>query len=206
MRSRQTFFSTFECVIDVIVSRWQLMSIITTVKFNSLIQSCSFTNQRSANIHYLRTFIEKQIGVRLNRALLKHIHLKLKIRPWKYISAFDLEYNTIFIQNKNLSKSQGIQGFLKWRKRRHNAHNAQNALTLKEMGLLCVIVGFIVEQGDREWNPLSGTGAYPCVCCFFFNRKDSVINACNLSDRQRERKFNFVWKGTRKHEQKGERK
>lgn len=44
------------------------------------------------------------------------------------------------------------------------------------------------------------------VSVVFFNRKDSVINACNLSDRQRERKFHFMWKRTRKHEQKEERK
>lgn len=81
---------------------------------------------------------------------------------------------------------------MKLRKHRHNAHNAQNALTLKEMGLLCVIVGFIVEQGDRERNPLSGTGTYPSFCVVAFNRKDSVTNACNLGDRQRERKLNFV--------------
>ncbi len=36
-------------------------------------------------------------------------------------------HNTVFIQNKNLSKCQGIQGFFKWRK---HCRNAQNTLWL----------------------------------------------------------------------------
>lgn len=55
------------------------------------------------------------------------------------------------------------------------------------MGLLCVIVGFIVEQGDRERNPLSGTGAYPSFCVVSFNQRTlSQTHVISVTDRGSE--------------------
>ncbi len=132
----------------------------------------------------------KQKGVRPGTSEVYHI--KWPVSVYIYIS---LSIITFLSRTNTWASVKEYNIF--WNE--ENKQCTKHSLTHKEMGLLCVIVGFIVAQGDREQNPLSGTGAYPSFCVVSFNQKDSITNTCNLGDRQRERKLNFMWKGTRKH-------